>query len=126
MLAHSLPPPLPLPPGSHVALLSAKLANIYPAADVYTLIPERERPERLDHVDLAAFLGLDNNVLLSRDLTPEIVDRLFRMPERARFGVVGLDAFKFALTLGDAFPLYLGQLVALSQTTYLEASDFLC
>ncbi|XP_072025931.1 uncharacterized protein [Amphiura filiformis] len=100
--------------------LSAKICRSFPNASVVTVIPEAERELIEHHRKLQESLELKNNLLVSTDLPDRMVLELYHLPEVFRFQILGLSVFNKAVSLGGLFPAYLGRLISLAQTTYLE------
>ncbi|XP_071485667.1 uncharacterized protein [Diadema antillarum] len=106
--------------GKDQSLLSAKVSRTFPNASILTIIPPSAVGVATSHRKLRETLQLTNNILVQTSLTDKVVRSLYQQMEYFRFQVLGLATFRKLNTYGSAFPAFLGQLLALSQTTFIE------
>ncbi|XP_072169956.1 uncharacterized protein [Diadema setosum] len=106
--------------GKDQSLLSAKVSRTFPNASILTIIPPSAVGVATSHRKLRDTLQLTNNILVQTSLTDEVVRNLYQQMEYFRFQVLGLATFRKLNTYGSAFPAFLGQLLAVSQTTFIE------
>ncbi|XP_006822322.1 uncharacterized protein LOC102806109, partial [Saccoglossus kowalevskii] len=108
--------------GEHQSLLGAKVAHMYPNSTVVTVIPPLLRMRKIieKHRKLQQSLSLYNNLLINRPFTSETVYNMHRMPEFFRFQVLGLPVFNQIASMGHYFSQYLGRLLSMAKTTFIE------
>eukprot|EP00057_Strongylocentrotus_purpuratus_P008891 XP_011663365.1 PREDICTED: uncharacterized protein LOC100889941 isoform X1 [Strongylocentrotus purpuratus] len=106
--------------GEELSLLSAKVSRSFRNASILTVIPAEDDYLMKSHRKLQESLQLTNNIITQTELTDRIVFNLYQQMEYFRFQVLGLATFQKLFTYGRSFPSYLGHMLALSQTTFIE------
>lgn len=105
--------------GAHEALVAIKIAQKFETANVVTLVPSRETFSQ--QKQLVESLHIKNLVLLAAEMNPSQVATLHALPDMFRYQLLGLEVYQHFLAPG--FLMYLGRLLSLAQTTFLEVVD---
>ncbi|XP_071119311.1 uncharacterized protein [Haliotis cracherodii] len=106
------------------SLIGGKVAMLYPQSRVVTVIPPAHATLVEPHRKFISSLPHENSLVFCQDLSPALVKDMYTMPEMFKFQVLGLDVFHHMLALGDTYLYYLGQILTMAETTFLEIPHF--
>ncbi|XP_046544822.1 uncharacterized protein LOC124255031 [Haliotis rubra] len=97
---------------------------LYPNGRVVTVIPSSHATLLESHRKFIDSLPHENSLVFCQDLSPVLVNEMYTKPEMFKFQVLGLDVFHQMLSLGDTYLYYLGQILTMAETTFLEIPHF--
>ncbi|XP_067678747.1 uncharacterized protein [Haliotis asinina] len=106
------------------SLTGGKVAMLYPNSRVVTVIPSSHAMLVESHRKFINSLPHENSLVFCQDLLPDLVNDMYTKPEMFKFQVLGLDVFHHMLSLGDMYLYYLGQILTMAETTFLEIPHF--
>ncbi|XP_023932312.1 uncharacterized protein LOC106168755 [Lingula anatina] len=106
--------------GNQQVLLGAKIAHRYPNSTVLSVLDTSSARHMPGLRKMITSLGAKNFILLVNNLSPGTVDKIVKMPEIFQIQILGLETFHHLTSLGQGFLYYLGHLLTMAHTTYLE------
>ncbi|CAH1773495.1 unnamed protein product [Owenia fusiformis] len=102
------------------SLLGFKIAHKYPKSTVVSVVAPAAYSRAKELRSVMSSVSVDNELLLLSDLTPYMVKQLTDLPELFKYQILGLETFASLVHLGQSFLYHLGNMLMMSQITFLE------
>ncbi|XP_070556270.1 uncharacterized protein [Ptychodera flava] len=102
------------------SLMGAKVARMFPNSTVITVIPPSLAKVVEKHRKLQDSLQFQNNLLMLRQVTSELIHTLHKLPQLFKFQVIGLTIFDQIVSVGHNFLKFLGNVLSMAEMTFIE------